>query len=94
MLLEHFDGSDVGEDLAAALRLHLDIGLSVTVHVRVENSPRELAKWTMERGSQKSVAATVVETDSFVAFVQRAAVFLDGIPEKSHHQALKVANVQ
>ena len=59
-ILENF--GPLGDDgrKAAALRLHLDIGLSVTVHVRVETNAAELARWAMERGSQKSVSAAVV----------------------------------
>ena len=60
----------------------------------METDYAELAKWAMERGSQKSVANTIVETDSFAAFVQRAAVFLDGIEEKNRHRALTDANVR
>ena len=77
----------------AALRLHLDIGLSVTVHMRVETDSAELAKWAMERGSQKTVTKDIVETDSFAAFVQRAAVFLEGVEEKQRQKALTTANV-
>ena len=93
-ILEDF--GPLGDDgrKAAAFRLHLDIGLSVTVHVRVETRDAELARWAMERGSQKSVGAAVVETDSFAAFMQRAAVFLADVPEKHRHKALLDANVQ
>ena len=89
--------SDFDADIqysTAALRLHLDIGLSVTVHVRVESDPKMLAKWVMERGSQKCTKNLVVETDSFAAFVQRVAVFLEGVDEKKQHQTLKDAHVR
>ena len=92
-ILENFGLPAVDDHQAAMLRLHLDIGLSVTVHVRVETDSAELAKWAMERSSQKSVTAAIVETDSFAAFVQRVAVFLHGVEDKQRHRALTNANV-
>ena len=50
-ILEDFGHTEADEIKVPALRLHLDIGLSVTVHVRVETESAELAKWAMERGS-------------------------------------------
>ena len=70
-------------DKAAAFRTHIDIGLSVTVLVRVEKDSAALAKWSMERGSQNSVIQGVSETDSFVAFARRVAIFVENIDEKS-----------
>ena len=88
------DAGPLEEDKAAAFRTHIDIGLSVTVHVRVEKDPCVLAKWAMERGSQKSLSAADVETDSFAAFLKRAAIFLEPIEEKQRQQTLTKANIQ
>ena len=82
------------ESQANALRMHMDIGYSVSVNVRVETCPAELAKWTMDRGSEKTVAASVVGTDSFAAFVIRCNVFLAGVHDKKRQKALKDANIQ
>ena len=73
-ILEDFGSPEVDDKAADTFRLHIEIGLSVTVHVRVEKDAAKLAKWAMERGSQRSVANSVVETDSFAAFVKRANV--------------------
>ena len=94
LLLGDMGPNGVGDDKAAAFRTHIDIGLSVTVHVRVEKDAGVLAKWAMERGSQKSVSAAIVETDSFAAFARRAAVFLEDVEEKHRRQTLVKANVQ
>ena len=74
--------------------MHIDIGLSVSVNIRVEKCPAELAKWTMERGSHKSVANSVVGTDSFAAFVNRCKIFLEGTDEKHKKKRLNDANIQ
>ena len=88
------DAGPLEEDKAAAFRTHIDMGLSVTVHVRVETDTGVLAKWAMERGSQKSLSAADVEKDSFAAFLERAAIFLEPIEEKQRQQALTKANIQ
>ena len=72
---------------AAAFRQHIDCALSVTVHLRVMASTAALAKWSISRAAERQVTATRV-TDSFVAFIQKAELYLREIDVKKRCQTL------
>ena len=52
-----------------------------------------VAKWAMDRGSQKTESTNVGESDSFAAPVQRASIELTEIETKTRFKALEHANV-
>ena len=66
----------VGECIqAAAVRHHLDIGLSVSAQVRVEADVARLAVWSSERSAMKQVTEKL-GSDTFTAFAQKITLLL------------------
>ena len=83
----------VGEGIqAAAVRHHLDIGLSVSAQVRVEADVARLAVWSCGRSAMKQVTEKL-GSDTFTAFAQKITLLLKDVPKKNQFDYLKGLNV-
>ena len=82
-------GTDLTEtQRAAAIRHHLDVGLSATAQVRVETDMSRLPVWASERSGKKQVTEKT-GTDTFPAFAKKLMMVLRDVPPKTHLDYLK-----